>query len=192
MINSATSGTAQVGQPFSYQIAATNSPTSFGAMGLPAGLTLDPVTGLISGTPTKAGNFSFVISAANASGSSLTTMSLVIARDLPLVTIKASIPSFTMGSGDEGQFELTRTGDASQILVVTYTIHGSATNGGDIVKLKGVKKFKVGRSTVHINVVPLTNDMGGLDKKTVKVVLDARPTYRLSGPPQAKVKMFAQ
>src|SRR5207245_209817 len=43
-----------VGTAFSYQITATNSATSFGATGLPAGLSVSPGTGLISGTPTAA------------------------------------------------------------------------------------------------------------------------------------------
>ena len=192
VITSATSSTAQQDQAYSYQITATNSPTNYGVIGLPAGLTLDASSGLVSGTPTVAGNFSFVISAANASGASLTTVSLIIAPDLPVVTVGTSIPAFTVGTGSAGQFELTRTGSTENILVVTYTIHGSAAPGVDFERLKGVKKFKAGRSKVHINVVSLVNDLGGLDKKTVKIVLDARPTYKLSGSPQAKVKMFAQ
>ncbi len=192
VVTSSTSSTAQQDQAFSYQITATNSPTNYGVIGLPAGLTLDANSGLISGTPAVAGNFSFVISAANASGSSLTTVSLVIAPDLPVVTLTADVPSFTVGTGEMGQFELSRTGSTENILVVTYTIHGTATNGVDILRLKGVKKFKAGRSKVHINVVPLVTDLGGLDKMTVKIVLDARPTYKLSGNPLAKVKMVAQ
>jgi hypothetical protein len=42
-----------VGQPFGYQITAANVPVRFGATGLPAGLSLNSVKGLISGTPTN-------------------------------------------------------------------------------------------------------------------------------------------
>jgi hypothetical protein len=41
-----------VGSPFTYQITATNSPTTYGATNLPAGLSLDTTTGQISGMPT--------------------------------------------------------------------------------------------------------------------------------------------
>jgi len=44
-----------VGVPFSYQLTGTNSPTEFQAGSLPAGLSLNTSTGLISGTPTAAG-----------------------------------------------------------------------------------------------------------------------------------------
>ena len=64
-INSPLSATAYLGRPFSYQITATNSPTSFDADPLPAGLTVDTGTGLISGIPTADGSFTVPLSASN-------------------------------------------------------------------------------------------------------------------------------
>lgn len=60
----------RVGQAFSYTITATNSPTEYLAGGLDqiGGLTLDSDTGIISGTPTNAGNFDVVIAARNGAG----------------------------------------------------------------------------------------------------------------------------
>ena len=62
--------TATRGSAFSLQIGATNSPTSFIATGLPAGLTLNATTGLISGTPTTAATSNVTFIATNAGGSS--------------------------------------------------------------------------------------------------------------------------
>ena len=56
VISSATSVGAAPGVPFSYQITATNNPTSFGATNLPAGLKVNNTTGLISGTPDRLGS----------------------------------------------------------------------------------------------------------------------------------------
>ena len=54
---------------FSYQITASNGPIiSYSATGLPAGLSVNTSTGLISGTPTTAGTYSVTISATNSSG----------------------------------------------------------------------------------------------------------------------------
>jgi CshA-type fibril repeat protein len=76
----------------SYTFVATGSPTptftvSSGA--LPTGLSLDPTTGVLSGTPTAAGTFTFRVHAASSAGS-VTTGLLTV-----LVTPTATVPSFT-------------------------------------------------------------------------------------------------
>ncbi len=67
--------TGTVGTALSYQIAATNSPTSFNAAGLPTGLSVN-TGGLISGTPTTSGTSSVTISAANSSGTGSASLTL--------------------------------------------------------------------------------------------------------------------
>lgn len=69
---------AQLGKPFSYQIVASNAPTSYGALGLPAGLTVSQATGKITGTPTAAGSFYVLMSAANAAGTGAEKLSLTV------------------------------------------------------------------------------------------------------------------
>jgi hypothetical protein len=65
---------------FSYQIEAAGA-TSYEAAGLPAGLSLDSVTGLISGTPVVSGDFEVLLAAYNTSGiGDLFTLSLGIAE----------------------------------------------------------------------------------------------------------------
>src|SRR3989475_6133623 len=77
-ITSAGTATGQVGVAFSYQMTATNSPTSFGATGLPAGLALDATSGLIAGTPTSAGASTVTLSATNAGGTGTQTLAVTI------------------------------------------------------------------------------------------------------------------
>jgi hypothetical protein len=77
-ITSSSTASGSVGAAFSYQITATNNPTSFNATGLPGGLSVNKTTGLISGTPTAAGNFSVTISATNSAGTGSGTLALNI------------------------------------------------------------------------------------------------------------------
>ena len=66
------------GVAFSYVIAGTGGPTSFGASGLPAGLSLNTASGLISGTPTTAGTYTVTLSATNAAGVGTGTLTLTV------------------------------------------------------------------------------------------------------------------
>src|SRR5207302_6202488 len=82
--------TGTVGTAFSYQITASNSPTSFNATGLPSGLTVNTSTGLISGTPaagTDAGSpYSVTISATNSGGTGTATLTITILPGDPVIT----------------------------------------------------------------------------------------------------------
>ncbi|HUB66305.1 MAG TPA: putative Ig domain-containing protein [Candidatus Methylacidiphilales bacterium] len=84
IITSATGATAVDGTSYSYQITATNNPTSFGASGLPAGLSVNTSTGLISGTPSASGDFNVTISATGSGGTTTATLSMAVyASPLP-------------------------------------------------------------------------------------------------------------
>ncbi len=86
-INSPNAASGTVGTAFSYQITATNSPTSFNATGLPAGLTVDPSTGLISGMPSNTGTSNVTLSATNANGTGTAALTLTInAAATPVIT----------------------------------------------------------------------------------------------------------
>jgi uncharacterized protein (DUF1800 family) len=55
-------------QPFSFTVVGANSATRYTAAPMPPGLTFDSNTGLLSGTPTLAGNFAVMLTASNAVG----------------------------------------------------------------------------------------------------------------------------
>lgn len=66
------------GAAFSYQITASNNPTSYGAIGLPSGLSINTSTGLISGTPSVTGTFIATISATNAGGTGSANLTFTV------------------------------------------------------------------------------------------------------------------
>jgi len=78
-IKSSTTAAAVIGNPFDYEIAATNSPTSYSATGLPPGLSFNPATGVISGTPVQSGTYSVAIGASTAGGTTTGTVVITVA-----------------------------------------------------------------------------------------------------------------
>jgi hypothetical protein len=74
--------------PISYQIAASNTPTIYGAAGLPGWLSINTNTGLISGTPTSLGTFPITISATNYGGTDSETLTVTILPPGPLASLR--------------------------------------------------------------------------------------------------------
>ncbi|MBS0632647.1 MAG: putative Ig domain-containing protein [Verrucomicrobia bacterium] len=67
------------GAGFLYAPAASGWPTSYAAAGLPAGLVIDPATGLITGTPTVPGTYSVTVTATNSAGSNSFVLVIAVA-----------------------------------------------------------------------------------------------------------------
>jgi hypothetical protein len=84
VITSASVATATIGKPFTYRITAKNNATSFAAVGLPAGLSVNASTGVIFGTPGSAGTVQITISATNAAGKGAATLKLTIKTATPV------------------------------------------------------------------------------------------------------------
>ncbi len=81
-ISSSTTATATLGASFSYNIIASASPTIYSATGLPAGLSINTSTGLISGTPTAMGQSLLTLGATNASGTGSATLILNVTNNV--------------------------------------------------------------------------------------------------------------
>ena len=106
VITSSGTATGTTGVAFSYQIAATNSPTSFNATGLPTGLTINTGTGLISGTPTAVGVSNVSLSATNAGGTGTLTLTLTVNPPAPVITSSGTATGTT---GVAFNYQITAT-----------------------------------------------------------------------------------
>lgn len=78
LVSGAIVATTSTGAPFRFQVTTVNPATSFQASGLPAGLTIDPAVGTISGTPSGAGAYAVRLTVANAQGSSTGELALLV------------------------------------------------------------------------------------------------------------------
>ena len=144
------SGTASgtVGSAFSYQITAANSPTSYGATNLPAGLSVNSGTGLISGTPTTAGTSTVTLSASNSSGTGMATLTVTIAAAGALtISPRTAALTFTRSQ----QFT---TNGTSVTWLVDGVAGGSATSGTIGPSGLYTPPSSVGVHTVTVTAVP--------------------------------------
>jgi chondroitin AC lyase len=121
VITSSLTATAIIGQAFSYPISASNSPTSYSATGLPAGLSVDTF-GKITGTPTSAaGQYTVTIGASNAGGLGTAILTITVVTPItalesvpPTLTIAGSIAELRVGNSVKGHwYQLQRTTDLS-------------------------------------------------------------------------------
>ena len=98
VITSVLSSSATIGSAASYQLTASNLPTSYAASGLPGGLSVNTTNGLISGTPNATGTFTATVSATNSAGTGSATLAFTIN---PVVSAPV-ITSTTPASGTVG------------------------------------------------------------------------------------------
>lgn len=133
VITSATTASGTYNAAFSYQITATNTPTSYNATGLPPGVTVNTTTGLISGTPTTPGTYTVTISATNADGTGTATLTITIPKATQTITFAA------LAAATYGDPTRTLTATASSGLAVSYTLlSGPASLSGNVVTITGV------------------------------------------------------
>ncbi|WP_440709306.1 putative Ig domain-containing protein [Herbiconiux sp. YIM B11900] len=101
---------ATVGTAYRFQITATGDNLRYSARGLPLGMNIDRVSGIIMGTPTSSGQFTVLVEAEDAGGQTATKQLLlqVDPAAVPVITTN-SLPDATVGTAY--RFQVTATGE---------------------------------------------------------------------------------
>lgn len=203
-ITSPLSASALLNAPFTYAITATNSSPAlggvFGASGLPPGLTVNNLgDGVISGTPTKTGIYSVVISSTNVVGATTSNLTLTVGTpsNLPVIS-SAATASGTVGSAftytiaaSNGPTSFNATGlpPGLSINATTGVISGQPTaTGTSMVTLSATNATATGTGTLALSVNTTTSVPSGWSSADIgspafsgSALLTAPGSYTVTG-----------
>ena len=181
-ITSPATATATVGQPFSYQITATNSPTSFAAHGfvtfdaLPDGLTFNATTGLIQGSPVLAGQMRFFVKAFNATGWDARIVNVTVAGNPAITPPVVQSDSIAVTIDQPLFYQIQATGAVRYDWTTvggwptglrfdraTGLFSGTLTTAGIYqITIQGINGGGVTSALLQLTVNPATGDSGSL------------------------------
>src|SRR6266446_1922787 len=128
IVMSGTSITGRTGVPFSFEVFTTGgSPSArLSATGLPPGLSVDPVTGIISGTPTADGSSGVTLTVTDGAVTTISTLQLTFTSD-PAIPVIISPREATLAAGQF--FTYTIMAPSSNQSGTTFTLIGNLPLG---------------------------------------------------------------
>jgi large repetitive protein len=173
----------QIGSAYSDTLTVTGGTSpyawSVSSGSLPAGITLNASTGVLSGTPTAAGSFSFTVKVTDANSQSATeATSLVIA---PSVAVTTSAPSVDFGQ--PVTLTATMTPAAASGSVTFTDLLSSGPQKGQTVTL--------GTVTLSGGTAALTADLPAFNTNKITATYSGDSTYASAVSPSAGVQVTA-
>jgi hypothetical protein len=167
VITSSTTANAPLGSVFIYNITASNNPTSYNATGLPAGLTVNANSGVISGTATSAGTYNVTISASNSAGTGSASLSLTVSASTDpagVITCYKAPATITIdGNLSEAGWNVTRS--------IAKTVYGTVNNTATFGVLWDNTNLYIGAKVLDANLFADSPNLW--DDDAVEIYIDA-------------------
>lgn len=175
VVTAAASLPGTVGALFSYNVLATNSPTNYAVTAgtLPAGLSINATTGVISGTPTAASTASVTVTATNSAGSGANTISFNITLP-PIPVVTASTFTGTVGTAFSNNLVATNS-------PTSYTQTGGALPPGLSMNSSGIITGTPTSAGPYTIIVTATNAGGTSDAVTISFAISNIPVPVITG-----------
>jgi hypothetical protein len=138
-------------------------------------------TGLTAGA-----TYFFRVRAHNPVGNSGYSNVATLGSALPTVSISATDATAAEPGTNTGTFTITRTGNTSDALTVTYIVGGTAANGTDYAALSGTAIIPAGSAFTTVTVTP-QDDADVEGSENVTITLSPSGTYTIAGTSEASV-----
>jgi hypothetical protein len=105
---------------------------------------------------------------------------------VPTVSIAATTPAAAEYGAVPGVFTITRGGDTTAALAVSYAITGTAVNGTDYISIPASVTIPPGASSATVTVTPIADSIAEGDE-TVVLTLSRDPAYTFGAQTSAPV-----
>ena len=173
--------TGEVGVAYTTTIAATGGVTPYAwsitAGALPAGLTLNASTGVISGTPTASGTATFTVKVADSvGGTASVTFTLTI---VAAVTITTTSP---LPTGEVGVAYTTTVAATGGVTPYTWSVSAGLPPGLGLNTSTGVISGTPTTTGTYTFTVTVTDSLGGTDSVTFTLTIVAHVTITTTSP----------
>lgn len=167
IITSAATATATRGSAFSFQVTADNAPTDFSATGLPAGLSINNSSGLITGMATTLGASTVSLSAANVTGTGMGALQITVVDPIPAITSAG-----TASGRRDVDFSHQITADNNP---VSYAVVGSLPPGVSLNPTSGLISGRPSVAGIYSVTVRAINSGGNGDKTLTITITEKVP-----------------
>ena len=185
-ITTASLPNGEVGIAYSRTLAATGGTPPFtwsiSAGALPPGLTLAPATGVLSGTPTTAGTYSFTIKVTDSIGGTGTKAFSITIQPIPTITTA----SLTNGQVNIAYSQtITGTGGTPPY---TWSISaGSLPAGLSLGASTGIISGTPTTAGTYSFTIKLTDSVGGIATKAFSITIRPVPTITTTSLPNGRI-----